>query len=257
VLVTVGYAHHHRIPQPSPQSPTHIPAILIAILMTSSTSSFPSSGRELLLELKRSNTNETSGTLAPYNVKLVRTCFQDLTRSFKSLREEMQATNNNESNESKGNEENDDDKEEKEEDEHDSNKPSMNARPSILLHNASIQRQKRCLLTYHKHRMDRIQESTGTLSNMTFNNAHEEEFASDYQELRESYAAAVFELGLLPPTSHMVQVRVLEHLGQVVLESGRSVTLAKGSSLYLPRSDVLEFLQAGSLELCDGEEVDF
>jgi GINS complex subunit 1 len=223
--------------------------------MTSSNSSFPSSGRELLLELKRSNTNETSGTLAPYNVKLVRTCFQDLTRSFQSLREEMQATNKNNSNESNDNEDNEDNEEKEEED--DSNKPSMNARPSILLHNASIQRQKRCLLAYHKHRMDRIQESAGTLSNMTFNNAHEEEFASDYQELRESYASAVFELGLLPPTSHMVQVRVLEHLGQVVLESGRSVTLAKGSSLYLPRSDVLEFLQAGSLELCDGEEVDF
>jgi GINS complex subunit 1 len=222
--------------------------------MTSSTSSFPSSGRELLLELKRSNTNESSGALAPYNVKLVRTCFQDLTRSFQSLREEMQATNNN--NESKDNEEENDGQEEKEK-EDDSNKPTMNARPSILLHNASIQRQKRCLLAYHKHRMDRIQESAGTLSNMTFNNAHEEEFATDYQELRESYTAAVFELGLLPPTSHMVQVRVLEHLGQVVLESGRSVTLAKGSSLYLPRSDVLEFLQAGSLELCDGEEVDF
>lgn len=217
---------------------------------TNNTSSFPKSGRELLLELKRSNTNETSGSLAPYNVKLVRNCFQDLTKSFNALRDEMQAM----SSEAKEEEDNDDDEDAT------NNKPSMNARPSILLHNAAIQRQKRCLLTYHKHRMDRIQENStaAAVSDTTsFNNAHEADFAADYQALREAYATAVFDLDLLPPTSHMIQVRVLQDLGQVVLESGRAVTLAKGSSLYLPRSDVLDFLQAGALELCDGEEVDF
>jgi hypothetical protein len=88
-------------------------------------------------------------------------------------------------------------------------------------------------------------------------NAPEVEFTKDYQDLRNAYAAAIFELNVLPPTSHMVQVRVLQELGEVVLESGSSVTFSKGSWLYLPRADVLEFLQAGSLELMDGEEVDF
>jgi GINS complex subunit 1 len=218
-------------------------------LVSSSCSTFPSSGRELILELKRSTGNRGLASssepqyLVPYNVKLVRECFQDLNRSFQSLSDEMQAMS----------------QADEDEDDESNHKPSMNARPSILFHNASIQRQKRCLLAYHKNRMDRIKDlSISQKSDLSFNNAHESEFSSEYQDLRESYAAAVFDLEILPPTSHMVQVRVLDNsLGQVVLESGRSVNFCKGSSLYLPRTDVLEFMQSGSLELCDGEEVDF
>eukprot|EP00980_Cylindrotheca_fusiformis_P031138 scaffold25869_cov142-Cylindrotheca_fusiformis.AAC.1 len=92
--------------------------------------------------------------------------------------------------------------------------------------------------------MDRIQLLTATTTTsaadeISFQNAHEAEFATDYHELREAYSQVVgIELGRLPPTSHMVQVRVLSsHLGQVVLESGRTVSFVKGSTLYLPRSD--------------------
>ena len=225
-------------------------------LVSSSTSPFPSSGRELLLELKRTgggsmaSSSSTSGSyLPPYNIKLVRKCFQDLQGSFQSLQEEMAALEY-------GRPEEEDENEEDEE----KGKPSMNSRPSILFHNASIQRQKRCLLAYHKHRMDTIQElqkQQHPQATAMFQNAQEAEFAAEYRDLREAYVAEVFELDAMPPTSHMIQVRVVEDLGEVVLESGRSITFAKGSSLFLPRTDVLEFLQAGSLELVDGEEIDF
>ena len=228
----------------------------------------PTSGRELILELKRTthHVDNNNAELAPYNAQLVRKCFQDVQKSFQSLREEMQAVQQMQA-ESKTQ-----DSEDEEEDDN-TKKPSMNARPSILFHNACIQRQKRCLLTYHKHRMDRIQQivvanshtsTTGQDSDkwLQHNNVHEAEFAHDYQQLREQYASEFFELNLLPPTSHMVQVKVVEDLyqqlgGPVVLDSGRSVSLHKGSRWYLPRSDVLEYLQAGSMELADGEEVDF
>jgi GINS complex subunit 1 len=205
---------------------------------------FPSAGRELLLELKRANTNG-GGYLPPYNTKLTRACFQDLKDSVQSVQEIIQA-------QSGGGGDDDENT--------NNNKPSMSVRPSILFHHASIQRHKRCLLAYHKHRMDQLKhidlQHQNTSTALT--NAAEAEFAQDYQDLRASYAEALdIELDLLPPTSHMLQVRVLQDVGQVVLDSGRSATFTKGSSLNLPRADALEFLQSGVLELMDGEEVDF
>jgi GINS complex subunit 1 len=218
---------------------------------TSTPSTFSSAGRELLLELKRSSNGNKATHLPSYNVKLVRACFQDLHRSVQLLGEEVTAIDT-----ANTNKENDND----DGDTANSKKPSMSSRPSILFHNASIQRHKRCLLAYHANRMEWLKNSASMNNNNTDSsttNAPETEFTKDYQDLRSAYAAAVFELNILPPTSHMVQVRVLQELGEVVLESGSSVTFSKGSWLYLPRSDVLEFLQAGSLELMDGEEVDF
>jgi GINS complex subunit 1 len=196
-------------------------------------------GRELLMELQRGDRNGTF--LASYNAKLVRNCLNDLTNQVQSLQEELQAVQ-------------------------DATKPSMQVRPSILLHNASIQRHKRCLLAYHKVRMDKMQKSIlihhhtagGELGLPQSTNAAEQEFVQDYQQLRQRYAAAVFELDVLPPTSQMVQVRCLQALGDICLESsGRSVQLSKGSLHYVPRADVQDFLLAGTMELIDGEEVDF
>jgi GINS complex subunit 1 len=216
------------------------------------TNPFPSAGRELLLELKRQGTH-----LPAYNTKLVRACFHDLQQSVHSLQQEVQAVagNTNTANDD-ANANADANKD----------KPSMASRPSILFHNASIQRHKRCLLAYHKHRMELLKQHNGNNGDGGHKHPHEEipltnatevEFAKEFQDLRASYASAVFDLDLVPPTSHMVQVRVLRDLQEVVLESGRSVSFTKGSWLYLPRSDVLEFLQGGVLELMDGEEVDF
>lgn len=191
-------------------------------------------GRELLMELQRGDRNGTF--LASYNAKLVRNCLNDLTNQVQSLQEELQAVQ-------------------------DATKPSMQVRPSILLHNAAIQRHKRCLLAYHKVRMDKMQKSVLVHHGQELpqsTNAAEQEFVQDYQQLRQHYAAAVFELDVLPPTSHMVQVRCLQALGDICLESsGRSVQLSKGSLHYVPRADVQDFLLAGTMELIDGEEVDF
>lgn len=252
----------------------HTPTTQLLTTMASLTnraSATPSSGRELIMELKRTtnitlNTDGAGDFLAPYNAQLVRKCFQDVQRSFQSLREEMQAVQMQQGGGTKS-QDSDEDEQAGAGEDSETKKPSMNARPSILLHNATIERQKRCLLTYHKHRMNRIQDMVASAVEkdnvlLQHNNVHEAEFANDYRQLRQQYEAEYFELNVLPPTSHMVQVKVVEDLltklgGPVVLDSGRSVSLTKGSRWYLPRSDVLEYLQAGSMELCDGEEVDF
>jgi len=157
----------------------------------------------------------------------------------------------------------------------------MSARPSILLHNKTIQRQKQCLLAYHHHRMEIVKDierakmaaneshvgnsSTNTCTNGNANtnapistNAQEVAFARDYASLRNAYSNQVFELDLLPPTSHMVQVRVRKTIGQVVLpDSGRVVALTHGACLFLDRADAKDFLRQGIVQLYDGEEVDF
>uniref|UniRef100_A0A7S4AWX4 DNA replication complex GINS protein PSF1 C-terminal domain-containing protein n=1 Tax=Pseudo-nitzschia australis TaxID=44445 RepID=A0A7S4AWX4_9STRA len=230
----------------------------------------PTSGRELLLDLKRSTAQHGGGarrreistppstTLPAYNHKLVQACFRDLHATAQEL--DLQAQVHGSSG---------------------SAKPSMSARPSILLHNKTIQRQKQCLLAYHHHRMEIVKDierakmaaneshvgnsSTNTCTNGNANtnapistNAQEVAFARDYASLRNAYSNQVFELDLLPPTSHMVQVRVRKTIGQVVLpDSGRVVALTHGACLFLDRADAKDFLRQGIVQLYDGEEVDF
>jgi hypothetical protein len=240
----------------------------------------PNSGRELLLDLKRSTqqnvgNNKDVPVLPTYNNKLVQSCLQDLHGTIQELelktRLQQQARLNDP-------------------------KPGMSDRPSILLHDKTIRRHKQCLLAYHHYRMEiikNIQRSKmaandmmmigggGAYSNSNSNNnnnnnnknaaasngnnggpistnAQEVDFAYQYSSLREQYSNSVFELDLLPPTSHMVQVRVLHNIGQVVLpDSGRSISMNKGSCLFLDRADVTDFLRQGLVQLYDGEEVDF
>ena len=219
----------------------------------------PNSGRELLLDLKRSTARNALGggnnknsipTLPAYNHKLVQACFRDLHGTARELELKARVYGNN----------------------NESSKPSMSARPSILLHNIAVQRNKRCLLAYHHHRMEiikSIQRAKGVENNNANDafaassapistNAQEVAFAREYATLREAYSSKVFELDLLPPTSHMLQVRVLREAGQVVLpDSGKVVNMTKGACLFLDRADAKDFLKQGILQLYDGEEVDF
>jgi hypothetical protein len=240
----------------------------------STTTSSSTAGRELLLELKRQQQQQqhpgaahsaASSLPPPYHLKLVRQCLEDLQGSFQNLSDQVQASNGDDNNE----------------------KPSMASRPSMLWHHACIQRHKRCLLTYHKHRLAGFQTAVQHRASNSATtgegpqqqeqqqqwstNAAELDFIRAYQELRQQYVAAVlpdlvggggvmWTADTPPPASALanaVQVRCLQTLGQVVLDSGRSVSLTKGSILYLPRQDVLEFLQDGTLTLLEGEEVDF
>jgi GINS complex subunit 1 len=226
----------------------------------------PNSGRELLLDLKRSTARNALGgggpnaipSLPPYNHKLVQACFRDLHGTARELELKARLYGNNNNNNNNGGSSG-------------GGKPSMSARPSILLHNTAVQRHKRCLLAYHHHRIEIIkaiqrQTAGGDQSGdqrqqrqpPISTNAQEVAFARDYAALREAYSSKVFELDLLPPTSHMVQVRVLKEAGQVVLpDSGRVVAMTQGACLFLDRADARDFLRQGIVQLYDGEEVDF
>ena len=252
--------------------------------MTSGGPIFPSAGRELLLELKRSSVTAGGGSggssssyLPPYNNKLARQCMNDLRQSIRKVDDIVRSSTSTES-----------------------GKPSMSARPSILFHHASIERSKRCLLAYHKNRLDALMRqdpyhdqqllqtaapdlgggadedaaATVTPQNQAskrsldgrqqkqqqqYLHPAEAEFVREYRELRREYAEAVgADLDPVAPTSqHTLQVRVVRTVGGVVLDSGRSVDLRAGGCHNMARSDAVEFLRLGVLEHLDGEEVDF
>jgi GINS complex subunit 1 len=147
-------------------------------------------------------------------------------------------------------------------------KPSLEVRPALLLHEAAIQRNKRCLLAYQNHRIrylmeNPIQDTNGISSKLSSSSSStilsdaECEFLAAYERLRTNhpYSLTLTRSPRLPPSQTMVQVRVVETVGTVVLaESGVSVHLAQGTVHYLPARDVQHFLQQGVLELIEGEE---
>lgn len=193
-------------------------------------SEFGQKGRELLLELKRSD------WLPPYNDELVRASLQEISLHFEQLSDLISEQ-----------------------------KPPMEARPSLLLHDAAIRRNKRCLLAYHVARLHKLQDEmnsgyenhNSTLVRKVASEA-EVDFLGSYEKLRTNFGANInldLRASLLPPEQDFVQIRVLSaKLGTIVTESGASVNLELGTIHYLPRADVEPLIRQGLLEQVDGEE---
>jgi hypothetical protein len=115
-------------------------------------------GRDLLLELKRGEGGNISGDsssrmrLSAYNDAGVRATLQDLKLHVQALNDQVEAATKSSS---YGSSQTTDSTLP---DNSNSNKLALQVRPSVLLQNAAILRNKRCLLTYHVVRMQRIQE---------------------------------------------------------------------------------------------------
>ena len=230
-------------------------------------------GRDLLLELKRTRANDHKASssssssmvvVPPYNDRLVRECLQDLQLHVQALQDQVDAQQGE--------------------------KPSMNVRPSLVLQNAAIGRNKRCLLAYHKIRADRLMaaywnnslsldevtaatststNATRTTGATTTKNSNlspaEEEFYASYEQICRDYATMLRlpnpdlrSYGNHPPQPlSKVQVQVLRSTeGPIVLESGATLTFQKGALHYLAYSDVEGLLRDGTVALLSTEEED-
>jgi len=231
---------------------------------------YGSFGRDLLLELQR-NDGSSGGDpqqqhyVPAYNATLVQQCLQDFSLHCQALNDQVTAAASNNSNNNNENTPSSSS----------NNKPSMYVRPSILLQNAAIERNKRCLLAYHVERIRRLQNAywqghestTRSSKNPTGTTCPaEEEYMVHYQTLVEQYTEA---LGLgedvdflrshslslpggLTKVDDRVQVRVVRPISKdaVVLASGMSLSLSTVGALhYLLYSDVEEYIRTGSLQI--------
>lgn len=185
-------------------------------------SNYGQRGRELLLELK------CSDWLPPYNDEAVRATLQEIQLHFGELTDQISA----------------------------GEKPAMEARPSLLLHDAAIRRNKRCLLAYHMYRLKKLRESTCTTVQSSLLSEAEVDFMSEYDKLRARYSDSLdLNANIFPPSHDFVQVRVIkDNLGKLVTDMGSAVSLELGTLHYLPRSDVEPLIRQGFLEQVDGEE---
>jgi GINS complex subunit 1 len=143
----------------------------------------------------------------------------------------------------------------------------ISSRPSMILHDATIRRTKRCLLAYHGYRIDKLRNlrwaTSGTLppSIAPLLNESEVEFFRAYDKLC-SNTSLLGSLGTLdytsdmdPPSENFVMVRVVEGgLGKIETESCGVVELEVGTMHYLPRGDVEGLLRRGALVQLSGEE---
>lgn len=238
-------------------------------------------GRELLLELKRTDTavatsgNDALNSIPAYNDLLVSSALQDLRLHVQALNEQVEAA-------SKSSRDSDDGK---------PGKPSMEIRPSLMLQEAAIQRNKRCLLAYHLERLKRIQQvhywqssslqpyddgdvGDGDGDNSKRNHIKnlcpaEMDFLEDYNSVVSRYveslipsSCAIDDLrtyAVVPPlTVDRVVVRVVDETpfnsGPVVLESGQTANFTIGSTHYLQYTDCESYVRAGALQMIDTEE---
>jgi len=205
----------------------------------SPTMNYGTNARDLLLELK------SSDFLPTYNEDGVRSALAEITHHTDELTDLVRAANRNQASTA------------------DAQIP-IESRPSMILHDASIRRNKRCLLAYHAYRMDKLRnlrwETAGTLPTAltTLLSEAEMDFFRQYDDLVTStslYGLIDYNSDMNPPTENFVMVRVRESgLGKIETESCGVVELEVGTMHYLPRGDVEGLIRRGALVQLSGEE---
>eukprot|EP00158_Paraphelidium_tribonemae_P000661 Partr_v1_DN23086_c0_g1_i1_m26875 putative DNA replication complex GINS protein len=129
---------------------------------------------------------------------------------------------------------------------------------------AAIQRNIRCLMTYHQHRLRHL---TRLAMNTRADGAgrkpppihvrdklssHEIVFYKEYMKLLHGYKVKFDDFvditgNLVPPTSTFIQVRACRDL-DFETEDGRRIKLFKGHLDFVRRSDVEKYVEQGHLE---------
>jgi len=198
---------------------------------------FGQRGRDLLLDLKRSD------WLPPYDDG-VRATLKETSLHFDELSDKVNATRGNGDNKS--------------------NPPPFKSRPSLLLHDAAIRRNKRCLLAYHAYRVDKLRElrwetAAGfTSHHRALLSETEIDFFSEYDRLVSRHAARVdldLSSDLTPPEEDFIEVRVAQHgIGRIATEGGSSVALDIGTTHHIRRGDVEHLIRQGVLQQLNCEE---
>ncbi len=213
-------------------------------------------GRDLLLDLKRSD------WLPPYNDENVKAIHSEIKIHFNELNDQAKAAaqvtaDRNIANDDSSSSANSAAK---------NTSLPMESRPAIVLHEAAIQRNKRCLLAYHAHRLDRLKslrwDTSASLPGhiRSLLSEAEVDFYTEYDQLVARYNSSLGAIDLnsymQPPEEDLIEVRVVQPgLGTIVTtDHCGEVNLELGTTHFLPRADVEHLIRQGSLQQLDGEE---
>lgn len=209
-------------------------------------------GRELLLELKRSD------FLPPYNDENVKATVEEISLHFQELQNQVRHVSQQQQQQQEGDEGQ----------RQQQGGVPMELRPSMMLHDISIKRNKRCLLAYHMYRLRKLRElrhfhvGSSFLPTNVRNVLSESEinFWTDFDSLVSDFSAKS-QINLsqdLSPPHYMddyIEVRVLrEDIGRITTEFGGTVLLEKGTTHFLRRGDVEHLIRQGDVQQLTGEE---
>lgn len=139
---------------------------------------------------------------------------------------------------------------------------------ALLVNHLSMRRNKRCLLSYHRVRTDKLEEmcwsgiditdlqqqpsasNTGGAATSSLS-AEEEQYMHQYSDLLAAYKGQWTDIDLTgslePPRDIFIDVRVLKDAGEIQTEYG-SITLTKNSQFYVRQADVERLIQQGYLQ---------
>ena len=129
--------------------------------------------------------------------------------------------------------------------------------PSTTLRHATIERNKRCMMTYLSHRADlltamRWQFGAVLPPEVKLNMCEPETaYFSGYNKALAGYMRRVgtdLTTDISPPKSLYIEVRVLEDHGELETADGEIVQLKRGTQHHLPRELCEQLIQQGILE---------
>lgn len=140
--------------------------------------------------------------------------------------------------------------------------------PSVIVHQATIGRNKRCLLAYHQHRMNFLKDIFWSMGaslppilsdpQMRANLApHEVDYLREYNAMIVDFRADFAdELDItngitVPPKDIHITVRVIKDCGVIETEAG-AIDFQKGQRLVVRKSDIEHLIVQGYLEEVSG-----
>lgn len=194
--------------------------------------------KELLLDLKRSD------FIPSYNDETVRAALSEINLHFDELHDQAVASRRANPG---------------------SDSIPLNSRPALILHDAAIRRNKRCLLAYHAYRLEKLKrlrwDTAAALPSHVKSLLSEAEvdFYTEYDKLvsrfNEGLGGLDLNSNLQPPEEDLIEVRVVKAgLGAIVTDYGGEVSLELGTTHFLSRGDVEHLIRQGALQQLDGEE---
>ncbi|KAK9765187.1 DNA replication protein psf1 [Basidiobolus ranarum] len=181
---------------------------------------------KLAKEAKRANER-----LPPYNEELVRNVCREIRILFDDLQRAMQ------------------DKEYR-------TQADNGRRCAALIQHTSLRRNKRCLLAYHKQRLERVKEIAWAIGEVPEEiqdnlSSNEIEAFKEYKHILEEYDQQFLPINLMsdlkPPKDLYIEVRVLKDCGEIQTDNG-TIKLEKNSQHFIKRTDVERFITQGYIK---------